>query len=567
MQIVPARVDLDVRYDPTMGWHQVRLRNDGAARDYSRAGNDRIERVKLTIENPTPGPRTVRLNFCKGKGPYGEKLPDQRVFGITGISAMLRDRQGNPMGVPVQISKNWHTEGNDRYRGPWYRGLTMLDVPATTTLELEYTSVNAHFGGVAAASHAQLCLVGWPGGQQLWDQAAIGAWGESLCFEPDHAQRGGSVLDTRPLMVTNMRSDGGRWGWTNNVGGADFLRGKRHARMKCLVRRNGPVLTETTYAGRSADATIDLRYTVSLYRTDDLTRGIYQFRYDVRRPTDFERLVWFQCGGDDYSYTGERKMAAGNERGLLREWNTQWGGNTYRTEPVEVAGRVPWFSMHEAVPRGKGAWANRGLVLRHWDARIGGRPVRPWAAERGAKVRGRDTSLIDILPPPEVKQLQPGDYVEAVVEHVVVPRFARDYYGPNENLRRALQKHENTWRMMYREALGNDLRIETARGKLVRRRPLLIRAEADRAEFSVAGGLGYGPITVAGLSDFRRPVLEMRDAGGPWKRIDQSVHGRDYWQTDYDPADRTWQISYTVPLDTPDDRPRKREFRFHLEKQ
>ena len=42
-----------------------------------------------------------------------------------------------------------------------------------------------------------------------------------------------------------------------------------------------PVLTEVTYAGRSHDQKIDLRYTVGLCRTDDITRGFYRFRYDV----------------------------------------------------------------------------------------------------------------------------------------------------------------------------------------------------------------------------------------------------------------------------------------------
>ena len=443
-------------------------------------------------------------------------------------------------------------------------------MPARTTLELEYTSVNALWGGVPAASHAQLCLVGW-GNNQLWEEAAIGSWGESLCFEPDQGQRGGAVLDTRALMVWGMGDKPKKkWGWTHNVGGADFLvyyhaprRKQWSSRMRTRYRRCCPVLTEVTYAGRSHDGKIDLRYTVSLYRTDDVTRGVYRFRYDVRRPVTFDRLVLFQCGGDHYSYTGERKFAIGNERGLVKEWATQWGGNRYRTAPVEVTGRIPWFSMHEAVRRNKdkGAWANRGFVIRHWDARLGGRKVRPWAAERGAKVRGRDTSLIDIVPPSGVKELRPGDYVEAVVEHIVVPQFAKDYYGPNEDLKAALGKHENTWRMIHREAVGNDLEVKVARGKLVRVRPTMLRATGNKAEFTVTGGLGYVPITISGLSDHRAPVLEANQ-GGRWRKVDQSVHGNDFWQTDYDAADGTWEITYSVPLDTPGDRRETRRFRF-----
>jgi len=574
-QIAPVQVPLDVAYDHTMGWHRVLLRNDPPAQTYDQSSNNRIERVKLFLNNPSTTARTARLNFGKGRPANGG------VFGITGLSAVLRDADGNPTGIPIQISKNWHAgrprhvRGEwkpGRYRGSWYRGLTMVTVPARTAVELEYTSVNAFWGGVPAASHAQLCLVGW-GSNQLWEQAAIGSWGESLCFEPDQGQRGGAVLDTRPLMVFGLGNRTKRkWSWTCNVGGADFLvyydqtgRKQWNSRMKTLHRRNGPVLTEVTYAGRSHDSKIDLRYTVSLYRTDDITRGVYRFRYDVRKPVTFSRLVLFQCGSDDYSYTGERKFARGNESGLVEEWQTEWGGNRYKTEPVEVTGRIPWFSMHEAVPRaeGKEAWANRGIVLREWDAKLGGRNVRPWAAERGARVRGTDTSLLDILPPPEIDRLEVGDYVEAVVEHVVVPQFADDYYGPNENLRTALKKGQDTWQMVHREAIGNDLAVDVAKGELLRNQPTMIRAERNCAEFAITGGLGYVPVTISGLSDYRNPVLEVKQ-NDTWIPVDQAVHGNDYWQTDYDRHTCTWEVTYSTPMDTPGDHRVSRAFRFRI---
>ena len=574
-QIAPAQVPLDVACDHTMGWHRIALRNDPPAQTYDESSNNRIERVKLFLNNSSATARTARLNFAKGRPGRGG------VFGITGLSAILRDADGNPTGIPIQISKNWHAgkpryvrgEWNPgRYRGSWYRGLTMVTVPAKTAIELEYTNVNALWGGVPTASHSQLCLVGW-GSNQLWEQAAIGSWGESLCFEPDQGQQGGAVLDTRPLMVFGLGNRPKRkWSWTCNVGGADFLlyydqagRKQWNSRMKTLHRRNGPVLTEVTYAGRSQDSKIDLQYTVSLYRTDDITRGVYRFRYDVREPVRFSRLVLFQCGGDDYSYTGERKFARGNESGLIEEWQTKWGGNRYKTEPVELTGRIPWVSMHEAVPRaeGKEAWANRGIVIREWDARLGGQNVRPWAAERGAKVRGTDTSLVDILPPPEIDQLEVGDYVEAVVEHVVVPQFADDYYGPNENLRAALRRGQDTWQMVHREALGNDLAVDVVKGELLRDRPTMIWATENHAEFAITGGLGYVPITIAGLTDYRQPVLKLKE-NGTWTPVDQAVHGNDYWQTDYDAQTGTWQITYSVPMDTPGENRVSQAFRFRI---
>jgi hypothetical protein len=232
--------------------------------------------------------------------------------------------------------------------------------------------------------------------------------------------------------------------------------------------------------------------------------------------------------------------------------------------------------MHEAVPRpsfsgsspqrgvpGKEAWANRGIVIRQWDATLGGKKAAPWVAERGAKVRGADTSLFDILPPPSVKALQPGDAVEAVVEHVIVPQFADDYYGPNANLKAALEKGQNTWRMIHREALGNDLEVGVTKGKLLRRIPTLVQAQGNQAEFTIAGGLGCVPVTIAGLSGWRDPVLELQE-GGAWKAVDQSVHGKDFWQTDFNAEEGSLEITYSVPLDSPGDARVRRAFRFRM---
>lgn len=546
-----------VEYDKDRQWHRVNL--DDVVTQGS--GQDVLERVKIRLENPSSSERVFRLMFEKTQ--RGLTVPGMSP--VTGLSPMVRDMAGNPTGIPVQISKNWHKRDGQYplYQGVWFHGFSMFRLPAKSMTEFELSIAYAHWGGVPAASHAQLCLIGW-GSNQVWNQAAMGAWGESICFEPDQGQVGGTVLDTRPLMVWAMKRDQPvKWHWTNNVGGADFLvyydaDGKKqwNSRMRTAYRQHGPNLTEVTYAGRSADGKIDLRMTVSLFRSDDIVRGVYRFRYDVRRLVDFSRLVLFQCGGDDYSYTGERSFAMGNEEGLIEEWDTEWGGNVYRHPPVACEGRIAWFSMHRAVSRDSskyGAWANRGVVIRDWSAQLGGKAALPHAAEYGAKVRGRDTSLIDIVPPPDVKRLEPGDYVEATVVHIVMPQEAAEYYGPNRNLRAALARDGDTWKMIYREAIGNDLEVRVKRGRLARAYPPLVEVDGEEvADFIVIGGLGYVPITLEGLSSHDGHEL-YRVVDGWHERVDQSVHGNDFWQTDYDVRAGEWRRTYTVPLETPGD--------------
>ena len=516
-----------------------------------RRFNDAIERVRLTLTNTNGTEQVARLLFEKTAHGIGQRGGAP----ITGLSAILRDRDGRPTGIPVQLSKNWHNDARAGvYSGQWFHGFSQVRVPAGATVELELAIVYGHWGGVAAASHAQLCLIGW-GSNQLWDESALGSWGESICYEPDQVQAAASILDVRPVLVKSMSGDQ-PFNWTHNVGGGDWFRlfdpaGKRvfPAGMRTDYRRQGPCLTEETYTGRLADCA-DESVSASLARTDDLVRGVYRLRLDVRKPVDFSRFVLFQIGADTYSYTGDRKMAVGDAGGLVREWDTQWGGEVYRTEPLACTGRVPWVSLHDAVPRRAGreagSWANRGLVIRAWSARLGGRDTPPWIAERGVDARGTKSSVIDVLPPPGVTRLLPGDKLDAVVEMIVVPQSAEDYLGPNEALREALARDGNTWRMIRREATGNDRGVKVGTGRLVRLHPdIEVRADDGVAAFTFAGGLGYVPVTISGL---RAPGDFSLTVDG--RVIDQSVHGRDWWQTDYDPAMKRWSFTFNLPAGT-----------------
>ncbi len=152
-----------------------------------------------------------------------------------------------------------------------------------------------------------------------------------------------------------------------------------------------------------------------------------------------------------------------------------------------------------------------------------------------------------------------------MLELVIMPLSADDYYGPNAALSRALRSGGNTWKMLLREATGNTLTVETVRGRVVKSWPLVIAVDGkDNAEVVLKGGLGFVPITFGGLSSYRGYELWQDDGQGP-RRVDQAIHGRDFWQTDFDPSSRTWSLSYNVPIDTNDDQ-RGQQVRLELRK-
>ena len=546
---VGAKSDADepyrVSYDASLIRHRINL--DPLKRKRPEKSNDALERVSLTLTNPTPNSRPARLCFEKTGAGFEAFLGSP----ITGVSAILCDDQGNPSGIPVQLSKNWHrSEENPVYSGTWFHASTLVHLPPNSVTNLQLVIVCGHWGGLPAASHAQLSLIGW-GTNQLWEESALGAWGESICYEPDQCQAATTITDVRPMMVTNDRKK--LWKWTANVGGGDFYRlfdkeGNRvfPRTMKAIPHRTGPCLTEVTYQG-SLGSGIKHATTVSIARTDDLVRATYRLEMKVTKERDFSRLVLFQIGSDTYNTTREKKFAFGNNDTLSKEWTTTWGGDQYQTEPMPLAGANPWVSLHEGElirQEDKEPGANRGFVIREWKAKLGGKDAQPFIRERGIALHKRESSIVDLLPPPGVTSLQPGDYLEATIEHLVIPKAKKDYYGPNKALQQALAQSGNTWRMVAREAQENARILKIEKGTLIQKFPdVRFSSENNQAAFTLSQGLGFVPVTFTGLTSHKDYQLKIN--GKIWH---QTASKKDYWQSDYDPKTKTWSQTYNLPF-------------------
>ena len=530
--------ELPVSYEHELGWHKVDLTSIKAQK---REAGSYFESTLFTLTNSSGSEQTVPVMFYKSKVP-----------GITGITATIRDMQGLPTGIPVQISKNWHGQVKlPPHSGAWFRGVSVINVPAKSSIQLEFVYSNGHWGGVPAASHAQLSLIGW-GGNQLWEQSALGSWGESICYEPDQVLASSLITDVRPLMLRLSPKDK-QWQWTGNVGGGDYMKfftpsGDRvfHSSVRTVRHKQGPCLTEVKYEG-NIEQKINHSITTSISRTDDLVRGTYRIKMKVDKAIKFSRLAIFQIGADTYNMSPEKTFAAGDlTNGLIEEWKPVRGNSTYTKTPQEYAGETPWFSLHDAEDTNKiqMVLANRGFIIRSWKAKLGGQKVAPWVGEY-AVVRGeREFSILDLTPPPSVTELLPGDYVEAVIEYVVMPKKAAHYYGPNRGFKDALNKAGNTYNMIAREAKYNSHRVKVNKGTLVHTFPdVRIKSDGERANFQFSGGLGYVPLTFTNLSSHSGYTLKVDG-----KVVDQSVHGNDFWQTDFDVETRTWSITYNVKL-------------------
>jgi len=182
--------------------------------------------------------------------------------------------------------------------------------------------------------------------------------------------------------------------------------------------------------------------------------------------------------------------------------------------------------------------------VRSWRARLGGRDVpEPLFAVYGTE-NGPHSANAELAPPPGLDRLEPGDFVEADLELLVLPQSAADYYGPNAALRADLEANGGTWRTANRLARANALKVTVERGALLRRLPVEIAVDAGAAECTVHGGAGFVPVTFTGLS--RPSGHRLLVDGAP---LDQAVHGGDFWQVTPDDAANTFSVTYNLPLE------------------
>jgi uncharacterized protein YjdB len=548
----PKQQDITVNYDQELDAYVMDIEHINISKEIEER-NKREELIKFKISNQSSQDKQVRLVF--------QKKPN--VGPITGISAILLEKQ-LPSGHHVQLSKNWHRDKAHKFQGTWYRGFTMLNIPAGKTREFQYLSVNALWKGLPAASHNQLSLTGYKGHRNhLWEQSALGAWGESICYDPEHGLAT-SITDVRPLMVTSMGKNGSKWSWTNNVGGGEFFsvyqkgqsRPLPHVKVKTTHLRNCPVLTEVNYSSEVLNGLASLSYTASLSRTDDIVRGIYNVEYKILKDMKFDRLVLFQVGADSYNYTDEKEFAVGHGPALIKKWTSSPGGNQYKSSAIKLDQQHPWIAMYKAAPQKSGAGASRGIIIRSWEAQSQGKKISPWARERSVDLGRRKVSITDITLKPEIKELKAGDTIKACFEMVIIPQFFKDYYGPNQGLQFALKKFENDWPMISREAQQNKQIITMRQGEIIRKRPLLIEIENNTAEFSIEKGLAFQALTFTGISTRSKGILEIKTEQG-WKKCSQS----EFYQSDYNAQKQCWEYSFSMPLPNP----LKYDFRFKLQ--
>ncbi len=510
---------------------------------------DTVFEVDFTVTNPTGEAINLPLVFSS--------LSPRA---IAGTMMMLCDEEGRPLGIPVQVSKNWHNTIDTVHYNEWLRGYTMMPLGAGVTKSFKLRVVHGYWadGSVGAVSHSSLSLIGYSDVTTWkWDEAAMGAWGESMTFDISQHAGGSVVGDVRPTFTTPM-DHSGTHDWTENVGGGDFLNYYDSSntyimskKLKTCYRWNGPNMTEVLYSGVTADNKIRFIYTTQGLATFDYHRRINKYRYEFLEPvTTPRRLVFYQMAADRYLGPTSTEYHYGDSQGLEATETVITGGNSYEDGPILMTDR--WLAIDDDIALdGTPTKANRGLYMT--ESKLNGNNfdtyVHPYQ-----RTWGSSRLLYDFAGSAVDQSYSAGDIIEGGVVYIMPPKTASNYWGYDTEFSNRLSNYTEAWEGVYDDFANNhELNITAHAGIVANSYPVEIQADDSSllADFTInEGGIGHVPIIIQNVKLGTKLEVEIFENGGWTPLPDVTLDEHAYYQA-YLNADG--KLDYTFSIKRPTD--------------
>ncbi|MCP4814046.1 MAG: hypothetical protein GY888_16185, partial [Planctomycetaceae bacterium] len=333
----------------------------------------------------------------------------------------------------------------------------MLPLAAGETRNFRLKIVYGYWGNgsFGAVSHSSLSLIGWSTQSTWkWDEAALGAWGESMTYDiAQHA--GGAVIDdVRPAFTTPF-DRGTDHNWTENVGGGDFLNyydgsnvyrpGKK---LKTCYRWVGPNMTEVLYSGVSSDDKIRFTYRTRGVGTLDYNRRFHAYRYEfVKDVINPRRLVFYQTAADYYMTSNFSNYHEGNASGLGSSRASDAGGNTYKEAEFDFDSR--WLAIDDQTTNtGHSPNGYRGLLS--LSSTLNGAPFETYMHPYG-RSWGRNTTLFDLSSSSVRRSYSAGDIIEGEVAFVLPAKSPAVYWGHDAEFSARIAGYDQAWNAVHDE--------------------------------------------------------------------------------------------------------------------
>jgi len=478
---------------------------------------------------------------------------------ITGLVPMILDSEsGQPTGEQVQISKNWHTFSNEPaqfnyadpdspirlWQGPWVHCYSWFSIEGQKTLTRKFNICFGQWGDAFSASHAQLCLIGW-GGNQVWDQSALGSWGESVCYDPDICCGRSQIDDVRPFLVTAPTGGNRRYSWSGNVGGADFLNYIEDSEQRIINRRityitHGPNLTNVNYSGVTSNGKIKSSVTINLGRTDDVVRNYYTLEYQFLEDASTKSLSFFKMGADGYADNLFMNYAYGNGSKIIEKDKSA----TITIEDKRgTCDDDFWFGLYSSSDNDE--YGDTMFTVRSFDATLNKKNYKNPDYILCSTFDGTTQAACEIVTPNEVGEvIKKGSTIKMVIEFTILPNNTQTYYGQSDYI---VQSSDimGTGEAQFQQVSAGHINVKATKGNVKSSYPVRIESANNEAEFELTGGLGLVPVAITNLDDCFDYVLQVKD-GNDWVDVDQSVRGNDFWQCYKDASTGKYELTFNV---------------------
>ena len=536
---------LPVSFDAKRGTYVIDIRSISSG---GAAVNGAYDIVNIDINNSSSVDNEPVIIFEK----------DSNVS-ITGLSGVVRDSESlEPTGEQVQISKNWHSfkessgslveNARMNHQGWWCSAIVSLNCKANSSTRRQYLQVYGKWGNAYAASHDQLCLIGW-GGNQLWDQSALGSWGESVCYDPDINLSRAIINDVRPFLVTAPTGGNNQFNWSGNVGGADFLNYREKFDEKIVNHRvsyksQGPNVTDVLYSGVTSDNKIKTNININLGRTDDIVRNFYTIEYTFLEDVTYTRLSLFKMGADNYNDNSFVNYCYGDIEGLIAtDQDCMLADVGYLGDPIDATHSDFFFGVYNSSDADE--YGDPMMCVRAFNAKLNGKTYdKPAYQFFETNNNASQVSCELTVPTAAGKTIKRGSKISLTVEYSVLPNNMSTYYGSSDYIL-ATTELMGKGEAMYQQAFAGEVTVNASKGKVRSHNPVIIECENDECEFTLTGGLGYVPLLIDNVSDFKGYSLEQK-VNDEWVKVDQSVIGNDYYQVVYNAKTGKYQFAYNV---------------------
>lgn len=495
--------EVPFRYSRRKGFYVVGTHTSGSFETEHYDNPNKYETATFSLTNDA-NPRKIYICHESAKG------------GSIVEGGVVLDGEGKAMPIVVQVSKNFAGEKEEKFYNPRDTSFSETFFPLYLEPNESMTLTSLHL------------YQNW-GRHMTKHWSSLGAWmdyfhsstgvTETTCYVPfKFAGIGGvSIADFRAMSQETFWSSQPQH---DNLAGHAFLSffdGEKWQHTKyesTIYRSTGPNWYDIQLNYTSADGSI--KVTADIWETPqvDELRSFFKVRYEVLKPLVIEdpradfRMLQITSAIQRLRFT---RFAANGMPDLELDPDKA----PFPVKGLSLPAENAYLAEYGDSVRLRGS---NGIIIRSFSGPDG---ITPAATMQWGEYKNRfrldkspNTRLL-LVPDADRMELEPGDVFE--VDGYWLP------YGPMnsaETPRRELELYGN----------GMPSVPEVSRGSLVSELPVVIKAEGNKAEFSIKGGKDLIPVIVKGLTTWEHPLIWKKEKD-EWRLLAHSFNtGHDGYQ-------------------------------------